>query len=118
MVCLVLKRHVLMLPPIKREPRRRDNGAPSGGSKPMFITAAQRRRWCLKHGRTADSSLSLGLHGRFSKLAQKIAESEQPWLNTDTKEQDSQPLPFKWDSTWPSRRSNSSCSATGEAEDR
>ena len=58
--------------------------------------AAQRRRWCLKHGRTADSSLeSRRLHGRFSKLAQKIAESEQPWLNADTKEQDSQPLPLQ-----------------------
>ena len=58
--------------------------------------AAQRRRWCVKHGRAADSSLeSRRLNGRFSKLAQKIAESEQPWLNADTKEQDSQPLPLQ-----------------------
>ena len=44
----------------------------------------------------ADSSLeSRRLYGRFSNLAQKIAESEQPWQNAEAEEQEPHPRPLK-----------------------
>ena len=89
-----------MLPPIKhRVRRRRDNGAPLWWVRASMFDdspAAQRRRWCVKHGRAADSSLeSRRLYGRFSNLAQKIAESEQPWQNAEAEEQEPHPRPLK-----------------------